>query len=294
MSNKLLALLATLLFSCGVYAEATNQQDQHQSKSPRIIALAPHIVESLFAIGAGQQIIATTEHADYPAAAKAIPRVGNYARLQIERIVQLQPDAIIAWKNGNPQDDLARLQKYQLNVIYADAVELEDLASTLITLGRITGKEQQAERLAQSYLHRLATLRSNYSEATPVVGFYEMWANPLRTVAQNAWLQKQLTVCGVSNPFAHLSQDYPLVSLEKVLVTHPQIVIQPRSGNGASAGKLNWAKWPHIPAYKNGFIFTPDADKTHRMTIRMLNELDTLCQQVDTARAFYFSKQAEL
>jgi vitamin B12 transport system substrate-binding protein len=100
--------IGLLLFGLiGLYAnqsQAKIDSDDTLQKL-RIIALAPHIVESLYAIGAGDQIIGTTTHADYPKSAEDILRVGNYARLQIEKIIQLKPDVIIAWKTGNPTDD---------------------------------------------------------------------------------------------------------------------------------------------------------------------------------------------
>jgi len=279
---KVGVLASCVLLSCHLAAAENNERQQH-----RIVALAPHIVESLYAIGAGEQIIATTEHSDYPAAATKIPRVGNYARLQIERIVQLKPDLIIAWKTGNPQEDLKRLEKYGLNVVYSHPKTLADVAAELRFLGELTGRNKSAESLAQEYMARLSELQKRYQQQPPVVGFYEMWARPLRTVANEAWLQQQLEVCGIANPFVDLAEDYPLISLEQVLVSNPQIVIQPTPHSEASPDALNWAQWPHIPASKNGFIFHPDADKTHRMTMRMLDELELLCQQAHKARLHY-------
>lgn len=269
--------------------DAFSVQTTYKSKL-RIIALAPHIVESLYAIGAGDQIIGTTAHADFPEQAKSIEQVGNYARLQIERILQLQPDVIIAWKSGNPSEDLERLEQYNLPIYYSKPKRLEDVADELLMLGTITGKEKTAKQLAEAYLGRLAQLKQKYSQAAPVVGFYEMWARPLRTIANKAWLQQQIAMCGVANPFVDLAEDYPLISLEQVLASRPQIVIQPTPHSEASPDALNWSAWPEIPASKHGFIIHPDADKTHRMTMRMLDELELLCQKVDSARQFYQSK----
>ena len=89
LSNRFLSLL--LFGIIGLQANSSRAQDDSNDslQKQRIIALAPHIVESLYAIGAGEQIIGTTAHADYPKAAEDILRVGNYARLQIEKIIQL-------------------------------------------------------------------------------------------------------------------------------------------------------------------------------------------------------------
>ena len=117
--------------------------------------------------------------------------------------------------------------------------------------------------------------------------FYELWSRPLRTVANKAWPQQQIELCGASNPFADAQDDYPSVGLEQVLVTLPQVVIQPGQHSADSPDGLNWLQWQHIPAVKNNFIFHPNADKAHRMTIRMLDEVVVLCEQIDAARQFY-------
>ena len=274
-----------------------NQTEASQSKiksasdellqKQRIIALAPHIVESLYAIGAGQQIIGTTAHSDYPKAAEDILRVGNYARLQIEKIIQLKPDVIIAWKTGNPADDLARLEKYQLKVIYSHPQTLEDVAKELIMLGKVTGREQAANTIAAEYTKKLQRIKNTYANKSKVSVFYELWSRPLRTVANKAWPQQLIQLCGASNPFANAQDDYPSIGLEQVLVTLPQIVIQPSEQGSDSPDGLNWPQWQHIPAVKNDFIFHPNADKAHRMTTRMLDEVQILCEQIDTARQFY-------
>ena len=285
--NRYLNILLLGLIGLNASQTVAKSVSDDSLQKQRIIALAPHIVESLYAIGAGEQIIGTTAHADYPKAAENILRVGNYARLQIEKIIQLKPDVIIAWKTGNPMDDLARLEKYQLKVVYSHPQTLEDVANELIMLGKITGRVAVANSVAKKYLLNLQKIKQKYATQNKVRVFYELWSRPLRTVANKAWPQQQMELCGASNPFADAQDDYPSVGLEQVLVTLPQVVIQPGQHSADSPDGLNWLQWQHIPAVKNNFIFHPNADKAHRMTIRMLDEVVVLCEQIDAARQFY-------
>ena len=285
--NRYLNILLLGLIGLNASQTVAKSVSDDSLQKQRIIALAPHIVESLYAIGAGEQIIGTTAHADYPKAAENILRVGNYARLQIEKIIQLKPDVIIAWKTGNPMDDLARLEKYQLKVVYSHPQTLEDVANELIMLGKITGRVAVANSVAKKYLLNLQKIKQKYATQNKVRVFYELWSRPLRTVANKAWPQQQIELCGASNPFADAQDDYPSVGLEQVLVTLPQVVIQPGQHSADSPDGLNWPQWQHIPAVKNNFIFHPNADKAHRMTIRMLDEVVVLCEQIDAARQFY-------
>lgn len=276
-------LFGLLLSATQVWAAQTAEQKQQK----RIIALAPHVVEQLFEIGAGEQIIGTSSYADYPEAAKAIPRVGNYARLQVEKILQLQPDLIIAWHSGNPSEDLQRLEKYGIPIVYSKPKQLEDVAIELEMLGVETGREQKAKQVAQRYLQRLAKLRKSYQHKKPIKVFYELWPRPLRTVANQAWPQQQLEVCAAENPFIHAQGDYPQVGLEQVVLQLPMVIIQPTQHSADSPEAMVWQKWPQVPAVKHKQIIHPDADKVHRMTSRMLDELELMCQRLEQSREYY-------
>lgn len=283
-------LFLSLMTGTACVSAADVSDDQAARQQQRIIALAPHIVEQLYAIGAGDQIIGTTAYSDYPEAAKQIPGVGSYAGLQIEKILQMQPDLIIAWKTGNPVADLQRLAHYGLNVVYSDLKRLEDVARELRTFGELTGRQAVAEAHALAYEQRLSTLRQTYADKTPLTAFYELWSQPLTTVAGHAWPQQQIELCGVHNPFEDALDDYPHVGLEQVLVTNPQIIIQPSKHSQDSPDAVNWEKWPSLPAVQHSAIFHPDADKVHRMTSRTLDEVEVLCQQIDDVRLRYRSE----
>lgn len=261
-----------------------------QKQQLRIIALAPHIVESLYEIGAGAQIIGTSEHADYPVAAKDILRVGNHASLQIEKILQLKPDVIIAWKTGNPMSDLARLQKYNFKIVYSEPKQLTDIATELLMLGTLTGRQEKAKQIADNYLTLLDGLKNQYAGLSKIKVFYELWSRPLRTVAGNALPQQQLEVCGADNPFVNAQDDYPAIGLEQAVVSLPQVVIQPSPAGRDNPDQIDWQQWPHIPAAKHNLIFSVNADKVHRTTTRMLEEVKVMCDKIHQARLFYLDK----
>jgi vitamin B12 transport system substrate-binding protein len=251
---------------------------------PSIIALSPHIVEMLYDIGAGEQIIGTTSFADYPEQAKKIPIIGNYLRLQIEKVIALQPDYIIAWKTGNPSDDLARLKKLGFIVVYSQPNSFEDIAEEMREFGQLTGHKAQAETKAQQLLNDLEKITSQYQNKTPITVFYELWSRPLTTVAKGSWPQQFLTICKAKNPFEQAAASYPQINIEKVLLTPVQLIIQPLSTNQTDKEAFNWQDWPVIPAVANKQIIQPNADAMHRMSMRSLKELKKLCADIDQTR----------
>jgi len=251
---------------------------------PSIIALSPHIVEILYDIGAGEQIIGTTNFADYPEQAKSIPVIGNYLRLQIEKVITLKPDLIIAWKSGSPSDDLARLKQLGFTIVYSQPNSFADIAKEMREFGELTGNKEKAEQKAQLFLTKLAVIKEKFQNKTAITGFYELWSRPLTTVAKGSWPQQFLSICRVTNPFEKVVTPYPQVNIETVLQTPVELIIQPLSENQTDKQGFNWQDWPVIPAVKNKQIIQPDADAMHRMTTRSLEELQNLCLSIDKTR----------
>lgn len=296
--KSLVLLLTSLIFIANAYAyheikgidALASTQVAHptlKTKKPTIIALAPHIVEMLFDIGAGEQIIATTEHADYPEAAKKIAKIGSSLRIQLERVIELQPDLIIAWKSGNPSDDLSRLKQLGFNVVYSQPDTFNDVAKELRLFGKLSGHREQSERVASQFLADLATIKQQYSEKETLTAFYEVWSRPLTTIAKNSWPQQFLDACSIKNPFYDASSSYPQVNIEQVLQANIDVVIQPFAKKKISSDGYDWKKWPILPAVKHQQMITLDADIVHRMTTRSLHALNDLCQQAEISRHYY-------
>ena len=288
-----LIILMSLAFSANAQEGEHNEADSTVIAKPRIIALAPHIVEMLFDIGAGEQIVAATEHADYPLAAQKIPRIGNSLRIQLERVIELQPDLIIAWKSGNPSDDLARIKQLGFNVVYSQPDTFNDVAKELRLLGKLSGHSEQAEQVASKFLADLAKIKQRYGQKQQLTGFYEVWSRPLTTIAKGSWPQQFLDICSIDNPFYQADARYPQVNIEQILQTNADIIIQPLSENQTAKEGYTWEQWPILPAVKHNQIIKLDADVVHRMTTRSLNALSDLCQQADKSRAFYKNKVSE-
>lgn len=283
------ASASTMLYANDSSAIDNVDNNKSEFKKQRIITLAPHIIEMLFSLGVGDRVMATTEHSDFPEAANNVPRIGNYARLKIEKILAYEPDLIIAWRTGNPLDDLDRLKKLGLNVVYSDPKNLEDVASELRLLGKLTGTNKRAEELASQYELDLKKLRTTFANKAPITVFYELWSNPLTTVSNNSWPQQHLNVCGATNPFVESITDYPQIGLEQVAIAKPQLIIQPISNGHATPDAVNWLQWNDIPASKHKQLIHPNSDKLHRMTPRLLGELEKLCSSIEESRHYYLS-----
>lgn len=250
----------------------------------RIITLAPHIVEMLFAAGAGERIVGAVDYSYFPEAAKSIARIGDSAQLDLERIVALKPDLIIVWQHGNAQRQLDRLLKLGISVYYNEPRGLADIARSIEQFGRLAGTEARAQPAARDFIRREAELRTAYSNRAPVRVFYQVWEKPLMTVNGEHIISDMLRMCGGENVFAGLKQLAPVISTEAVIVADPEVI------GGATAevntsGKLdNWKKWPRLLAVARDNLFVIHTDLISRHTPRMLEGALTMCEQIDAAR----------
>jgi vitamin B12 transport system substrate-binding protein len=254
------------------------------AKEQRIVALAPDIVEMLFELGAGEQIVGTVEYADYPQAALEIPRVGGYHGIQVEKILALKPDIVIVWQSGNKASDIAQLKKMGLDIIYSQAKNLDEVGPELLKLGVAIGLEEQAERVASGYNQRLGKLRNQYANKTPIKIFYQLWPDPMRTINKTTLINQLIEVCQGSNVFAQSSAAYPQIGIENVIVAQPEIIILPDEKSDIEQSIIDWSKWPEVPAAKNNRFIRVNADLMHRVSIRMLDGVEELCKKIDSYR----------
>ncbi|QQX82606.1 cobalamin-binding protein [Shewanella sp. KX20019] len=248
----------------------------------RIIALSPHAVEMLYAIGAGESIVATTDHADFPEAALQIPRIGGYYGIQIERILELNPDLVVVWEGGNKAEDITRIKELGFKVFNSNPKTLEAVADELEALGELTGKQAQALEVATGYRQALTQLRADNAAKIEVSVFYQLWSTPLMTVAQNSWIQQIIAVCHGDNVFVDAASDYPQVSLETVLLKMPDVILQSQDEGNISG--VDWSQWPEIPAVKQQHIYQLNADLLHRAAPRALLGVEALCAALDKVR----------
>lgn len=255
-----------------------------QAAEQRIIALAPHITEMLYAIGAGDRLVGVSDYSDYPPEASTLPSVASYASINLEAVLALKPALVIAWRSGNPQADIQRLQQFGIKVAFSDPLTLDDITTELRMMGQLTGLQAQADAEAARFASQLQQLGATYQHKAPLTVFFAMGTAPLSTVANMAWPQQILALCGARNPFATAKGDYPQVGIEQVIAAAPQVIIQPKRP-GASADEAFWQRFTVIPAVKKDWYLTVNADHLYRTTPRTLLGIQQLCQGLDRYRS---------
>jgi len=241
----------------------------------RIISLSPHLTELLFAVGAGTQLVGVDSASDYPPAARRLQRIGDFSRINLERVLAAKPDLVVAWAGGNRAVDIHQLKRLGLPLLLTDAQRLGDVARLLRLLGHATGHAAQGEAAADAFSLRLRAIRLGQpSRDTPLAVFYQVWDRPLMTVGGRHWISDALALCGGRNVFDDLESTSPVVSREAVLLRAPEVVV----GGSDAPGLLHqWQRFAALPAVRNNGFVRVDADLLHRPTPRLLDGLEALC-----------------
>ncbi|KXS51612.1 MAG: iron complex transport system substrate-binding protein, partial [Marinobacter sp. T13-3] len=198
------ALCLILLWTPPIMAEvcvmdARGQQLCLDQPATRIAALSPGATELVWAAGAGEQVVAVVDYSDYPPAAKAVPKVGSHTRLDMERLLQLQPDLVIAWVTGNPAEQVQMLKDLGLPVFSIEPRSFEAVSDTIERLATLAGTETDGFVEADRFRRGIAELREQYASAEPVPVFYQVWDEPLMTVNNEHLIGEMIQLCGGDN-----------------------------------------------------------------------------------------------
>ncbi|MEQ8515667.1 MAG: cobalamin-binding protein [Chromatocurvus sp.] len=251
----------------------------------RVIALAPHLAENLFAAGAGDALIATVEYSDYPSAARALPRIGGYNSLSIEAIIAQQPDLVLAWGSGTGSNIVRRLRDIGIPVYSDEIRRLADIPASLRALGRLTGKDRPAAHAASRFERELAALRESSADKTALGVFYQIWHDPLQTIGGAHLISEVIALCGGYNIFDDAQGLAPRISRESVLLRNPDVIVASGSSRSVATWLSQWRDIPGLSAVQAGALYTINPDVIERPTPRLLAGAGELCERLDTARA---------
>lgn len=289
------AALAVLALSAGLAASAAHaeivvtddagRQLRLAAPAKRIVSLAPHVTELLFAAGAGDKVVGAVNYSDYPEAATRLPQVGGYNNVDLEAVAALKPDLVVAWKTGNRGGNLDRLSALGIPVYVNEPRSLEDVASSLETLGRLAGTQLSAFHAAAAFRERQAMLQKRYGQRPPVRTFYQIWNQPLMTVNGEHLISKVIALCGGENVFAGLPQLAPTVGTEAVLAANPEAIVASGMGEARPEWLDQWKNWDRLTASQRGNLFFIPPELIQRHTPRILDGASRLCAQLEEARA---------
>lgn len=250
----------------------------------RVIPLSPGATELIFSAGAGERVKAGVSFSDYPEAALSLPSIGNLTRLDLEKLLSLKPDLLIAWSTGNSKEQTDRLQELGLTLYFVEAHSFETIASNIERLAQLTGTQNIGQVEADRFREGIADLRGRYQNADPVTVFYQVWDEPLMTINNTHFIHQVIALCGGVNVFADLPRSVPRIGQESVLAAAPDAIVVGGMGEENEGWLEPWKAFKSLAAVKKDNLFFVPPSTIQRPTARLLEGGRTLCRHLDTAR----------
>ena len=282
--------IVLLCFACGAAAAEVSAVDSFGRRvslpapASRIASLAPHATEQVFAAGAGAKIVAVSEYSDYPPEAKQLPRASSSAAVDIEKLLALKPDLVVAWRVEATAASLERLESLGLTVFYSEPRRLAEIPDIIEAIGQLAGTSAIAAPVARTLRVDLTRLEQTYRARRPVPVFYQISEAPLMTLGGQHFVSDAITLCGGRNVFADIAVMAPIVNIEAVMAADPEAIIAGRPDPADTAWHAFWRRFPGLRAVRAGNLFAVPVNEMHRHGPRALAATSLLCRHIDKAR----------
>ena len=279
---KVCLLFSILIFSGCKKSDVKNGDSSGQKKVyNRIVSLAPTSTEILFAIGAGNQVVACSDLSDFPEEVKNLPKIGGFdgKTLSLEAIFSYEPDLVYLTNVMHnfliPQLEANNIDYY---ISYGDSVE--GVKNEILEIGKLTGHEAQSQKVVEQIDQDLNFVKTKNILAS---AYWEVWNAPFMSAGKKSFINDLLGSAGIKNIFDDIDDAYPIVSEETIILRQPELILIPKN-SGLSVEDVKGRKgWEEIPAVKNGNIFIVDDDLLTRAGPRMgqsVKELYSIAQAV--------------
>ncbi len=246
----------------------------------RIISLSPSNTEILFALGLGEKVVGVTEFCNYPMEARVIEKVGGFSTPNIEKIIALQPDLILA-ADIHKEEVIPALEEKGFTVFTLAPRNLDGILQDIRVVGQITGKEKEAFELATQMESRIVAVTDKTGKSEKINVFYVNWHDPLWSVGSGTIINELIEKAGGINIFRDIT-GHKIVDLETVIVRNPEVIIACTGHGEAESKPFEWAKeeptLATTKARRNDRVYQIDADLVSRDGPRIVEALEQLAQ----------------
>ena len=260
--------LCVLIFGGCKKSNVKNEEKLGQKKVyNRIVSLAPTSTEILFAIGAGNQVVACSDLSDFPEDVKKLPKIGGFdgKTLSLEAIFAHEPDLVYLTNVMHnfliPQLEANGIEYY---ISYGDSIE--GVKNEILEIGKLTGHEAESQKVVAQIDQDLNFIKTKNILASV---YWEVWNAPYMSAGKKSFINDLMGAAGLKNIFDDIDDAYPIVSEESIVLRGPEVILIPKN-SGLSVDAVKGRKgWEDIPAVKNGKIFIVDDDLLTRAGPRL-------------------------
>jgi iron complex transport system substrate-binding protein len=224
-----------------------------ESAPQRIISLAPNHTEVLYALGLGDRVVGVTEYCNYPPEAAEKPKVGDFVNTDLELVVGLEPDLVLA-TTMHMAETVPAIQERGIAVFVLDPQSVDSVLKEISILGQITGQEDVADALVADMQARIDAVQERVKDAPRPKVFWELGPE-LFTVGPDTFVNDLIILAGGENVAADADSPWPQLSVEAIILKDPDVIVLADHNYGQTVEMVKERPgWEDIGAVKDGNI----------------------------------------
>jgi iron complex transport system substrate-binding protein len=250
------------------------------NRAQRIVSLAPAITETVFALGAGADVAGVSQYCDYPPEVTRLPKVGTFITPNIEAIAGLRPTIVIGLESSSDLREIRALKAMGYHTLMVNEDSLDGIEASILTIGSAIGRTLQAQALLDRMRLKFAAIAERL-RAVPVRRVLMVVGHqPMVAVGRGTYLDELLTMARAANIADGAAQTWPRLSLEYIIATRPEVILDGQMGTDPSSPSTFWANYPTIPAVRDHRVVGYPEDPTLHPGPRLAQTLELLARLI--------------
>jgi iron complex transport system substrate-binding protein len=250
------------------------------SGSTRIISLAPSVTETLFAIGAGAEVVGVSQYSDYPLQARRLPKIGSFLTPNIEEIVALRPTLVVGLLTSSDRREIRALQAMGIKTLTVDEGTVAAIEASIAKVGDAVGRQQAAQNVITQIRSSISATENRLAAVPTRRVLMVVGHQPLVAVGAGTYLDELITLAHGRNVADFSTQAWPRLSLEYIVAVGPEVILDGQMGTDPDAPDRFWVRYPIIPAVREQRVFGYPEDPTLHPGPRVAQTLRLLARLI--------------
>jgi iron complex transport system substrate-binding protein len=270
-----LAVAAALCLCVLTFASAANATAQM-----RIVSLAPSVTETLFALGAGSEVVGVSQYCDYPPQVRDLPRVGSFLTPNLEAIIALRPTLVVGLELSSDVRQIRALNSMGYPVLLVSDDSLQQIEASIEKVGARVDREDDAHRLVAKIRAQIATVQDRLANVKPVRALMLVGHQPIVAVGPDTYLDELMRIARADNIAEAVGEQWPHLSLEFIIAMRPEVILDGAMGTDPASSSDFWEKYPTIPAVRDRRIYGYAEDPMLHAGPRVGQSLEIIARKI--------------
>jgi iron complex transport system substrate-binding protein len=251
-----------------------------EKKPERIVSLAPSHTEILFSLGLGDKIVGVSSFCDYPEEAKTKEDIGSFQEINLERIIELEPDLVIQYGPGDEESN-GRLKEAGINILCYEPETIDEVIELINTIGEVTDTSSEARKITKDMTDKKNSIVEKVKGAKKVKVFYEIWDDPLMVAGPGSFMDELMTLAGGDNIAKDAKGEYPQFDVEQLIERDPEVYLSAADIEEKTIESIKSRPgYENISAVKNDRIYLLEPNIVSRPGPRIVEGLEIVAKAI--------------